>query len=749
VKAIWTIARRELKTMFDQPMGYILLVVFLVINDFLFFRQIYLYRVASLRPMLDLLPWMFLFFVPAVTMRSFAEDIRTGTLEVVLSQPITEVQLLLGKYLGQTLFVWFALALTLPIPIGLSLGADLHSGVIFAQYVGAALLAASFTAVGVWTSNLTKHQITAFVIGVAVMFLLILIGLDPVLVGLPPALNSIAARLGVISHFRDIARGVIDLRDAIYFITLTAIFLSLAYLALLGLKLSHKGEALRRLRTATALVVVGLVIVNLFGRHIRGRLDLTPGRAYTLSSATRDLVGDLNDIVTLKLFVSNELPPEVAMLQRDLDDLLRDYRNAGNEMLRVVVQDPSSDSTAADDARSLGIPPVQFNVVGESELTVREGYLGIAIQHADESETIPFVRQTADLEYRLSSFIRGMTREDRPTVGLYEAPPPQQASGQPGPTYNAFRQALQQTYDVRTLRFPADSQPDDEIDVLVLIDAPETLPADQMDRLRGFLDRGGSALILGHGMQPPGQQEFVLPREVLWNDLLVPYGVSIQSDMVYDLLSNEQAQVPTQFGMMIAPYPLWVRGISTRSAPVNADLETLFMPWTSSLDTTAAVPGTVTPLFVTSEAAGIDSMMSMLAPRRQFQQVGLEERLLAAMVNPGAAEEAAGTRGRMVVAGNTNMLRDNFLGGNPANIAFGLNAVDWLAQDEALIGIRAKNRTPPPLVFSSNTLRDFVKHGNVIGVPILLVILAVLRLVKRNQLTQRKYQRGSVPEGAA
>ena len=88
MNAIWTVARRELKALFDQPTGYILLVVFLAINDFLFFRQAYLFRVASLRPMLDLLPWMFLFFIPAVTMRSFAEDIRTGTIEVVLAQPI-------------------------------------------------------------------------------------------------------------------------------------------------------------------------------------------------------------------------------------------------------------------------------------------------------------------------------------------------------------------------------------------------------------------------------------------------------------------------------------------------------------------------------------------------------------------------------------------------------------------------------------------------------------------------------------
>ena len=133
MKAIWTIARRELRSMFDHPMGYILLVVFIVVNDFLFFRQAFLFGVATLRPMLELLPWLMLFFVPAVTMRALAEDIRAGTLEVVLAQPISELQLLLGKYVGQLLFVWLALALTLPIPIGFSFGADLAAGVMVAK----------------------------------------------------------------------------------------------------------------------------------------------------------------------------------------------------------------------------------------------------------------------------------------------------------------------------------------------------------------------------------------------------------------------------------------------------------------------------------------------------------------------------------------------------------------------------------------------------------------------------------------
>ena len=110
MRAIWTIARRELNSLFDHPMGYIMLVVFIGLNNFLFFAQAYQAGVAELRPMLGLLPWLFLFFIPAVTMRALAEDLRSGTIEVVLAQPITELELLGGKYLGQVLFIWIALA---------------------------------------------------------------------------------------------------------------------------------------------------------------------------------------------------------------------------------------------------------------------------------------------------------------------------------------------------------------------------------------------------------------------------------------------------------------------------------------------------------------------------------------------------------------------------------------------------------------------------------------------------------------
>ena len=170
------------------------------------------------------------------------------------------------------------------------------------------------------------------------------------------------------------------------------------------------------------------------------------------------------------------------------------------------------------------------------------------------------------------------------------------------------------------------------------------------------------------------------------------------------------------------------------------------MPWTSGVDTAGVAPGTLTPLFVTSQGAGVDSMMAMLAPQRNFRRDGLGVRLLSAAVNPLAVDEFDGPRGRIVVVGNSDLLQDRFVGGNPNNLAFGLNAVDWLAQDEALIGIRAKNRTPPALVFTSDTKRDLVKQINVIGVPLLLVLLAAVRLIKRRQRTQLHFESVSAGE---
>jgi len=730
---IWTVARRELKALFDLPTGYVLLVVFLAINGFLFFRQAYLSDTASLRPMLDFLPWELLFFVPAVTMRALAEDIRGGQIEVVLAQPLSELELLLGKYLGAVLFLWTALGLTLTIPLGLSLGADLPWGTIVAQYVGAGLLAAGLAAVGVWASSLTRSQITAFIVGTAVMFLLILVGLDPLLVGLPPGLGTLAARIGVLSHFESLGRGVIDLRDVIYFVSLAGVFLALAYGALLGRKLAPASGNRRRLRLGIGLLTAALVVVNLLGSYIGGRLDLSPGNAYTLSSATRGIVSNLDDLVTLRLYASPELPTQVALMKRDVDDLLRDLRSAGGGRVRIVERDPTGDEAVQREAESSGIQPVQFNVIGQSELQVKQGYLGLVIQHGGETETIPFVQRSDDLEYRLVSAIRDLTRDQKPVVGMVAE------AGGAGRSFGELEAELGKAYEVRRLDLADSTQPASDVVALVLAGTPDSVPPAQLARLRQFLERGGSALVLAQGMEVSQQAPTAQPRPVVWNELLRPYGVQIRSDMAYDLLANEVIPLPTDFGRVLQVYPFFIRSQSTRLSSINQDLGAVVLTWASTIDTTGAAKGTVTPLLVSSQAAGTYTTPATIAPTQDFPQADLAPRLLAAVVAP--ADSAAGKpRGRVAVVGSLDFATDRFVRTAPENLVFALNAVDWLAQDEALIGIRSKDRRPPPLTFSTPAEREGVKYANLIGVPLAVALFGLVRLIRRRRRTREPYR---------
>ena len=735
MKQIWTIARRELKALFDTPTGYVLLVVFLVANGFLFFRQAYVAGAASLRPMLDLLPWLFLFFVPAVSMRTLSEDTRSGQLEVLLSQPITELELLLGKYLGAVLFLWMALLLTLPIPFALSFGAQLQWGIVVAQYLGAMLLAAGLTGVGVWASCLSRSQITAFMMALAVSFVLVLVGLNPLVVGLPPQLGAIAARLGVLSHFDSIGRGVIDLRDAVYFVSLAGVFLVLAYGALMARKLAPRGATVSRLRLGVVLLVGTLVVINLLGSYIGGRLDLSPGRAYTLAGATERLAGSLPDIVTIKVFASKELPAEVALMKRDVDDLLSDLRSAGKGKIKIINRDPADDPAARKDAQTLGVQPVQFNVVGRSELQVKEGFFGLAVQYADGVEQIPFIRRTDDLEYRIASAIRSLTRPKKAVLGLVAQPDFQRQ----GKGYQVLQEQLSKSYEVRTFALSDSTQPGADIGTLILASAPESLPAPQLARLKAFLDRGGNALVFASGMELSPQMPMATAKPPVWNQLIKPFGVQVRQDLVYDLASNQIVPLPSDAGQVLQPYPLWLRAQGSPGPVVTEGVNDIFLPWTSSLDTAGAAPGSVTPLIVTSRAAGVAEGEVDLTPSREFPTVDLKPRILALQVVP-AKKDSTAARGRLILVGNAEFVSDRYASQAPSNLAFALNAVDWLAQDEALIAIRSRDRRPPPLVFTNPGVKEGLKYLNVIVLPLLIGIWGMLHLVARRRKAQRAYR---------
>jgi ABC-2 type transport system permease protein len=232
------ILRRELRSYFATPLAYVFILIFLVLaNAFTFYLGGFYERgQADLAPFFNFHPWLYLFLIPAISMRLWAEERKSGSIELLMTQPITLWQAVLGKFFAAWAFTALAIALTFPIWITVNFLGNPDNGAIFAAYVGSLLLAGGFLAIGSCMSALTRNQVIAFILAVVVSFLFLLSGYPLVLdvfgTWAPQALVDAVASLSFLRHFESIAKGVIDIRDLLYFAMLMAFFLLATAIAL-------------------------------------------------------------------------------------------------------------------------------------------------------------------------------------------------------------------------------------------------------------------------------------------------------------------------------------------------------------------------------------------------------------------------------------------------------------------------------------------------------------------------------------
>ncbi len=231
MKPVVIIMRRELASYFATPIAYVVLVIFLLLANLLafWFGGLYERGQADLAPFFNFLPWLYLFLIPAVSMRLWSEERKNGSIELLLTQPVTLWQAVLGKYLAAWVFVGIALALTFPIWITINYLGNPDNGTILAAYLGSLFVAGGFLAVGSLMSCITKNQLVAFLLAGWFCFLFLLAGFAAVTDWLgswaPQWLVDGVTSLSFLTHFENITKGVLDLRDVLYYGAVIAFFL--------------------------------------------------------------------------------------------------------------------------------------------------------------------------------------------------------------------------------------------------------------------------------------------------------------------------------------------------------------------------------------------------------------------------------------------------------------------------------------------------------------------------------------------
>lgn len=218
MQQVMHIFKKEFRHYFVSPIAYIVISIFLLVTGWFFFTTFFLYNQANLRGFFDLLPLIFSFVIPAVTMRLFAEELSVGSYEILVTLPVTFRDVILGKFAASLVFVAAMLVPTLAYPITVSFLGQLDWGPVIGGYLGAVLLGGAFCAIGVFASSLTRNQIIAFIIGMVICFSLTLI--DRMLLFFPQSILGVLGYLGTDFHFENISKGVIDSRDLLYFLSI-------------------------------------------------------------------------------------------------------------------------------------------------------------------------------------------------------------------------------------------------------------------------------------------------------------------------------------------------------------------------------------------------------------------------------------------------------------------------------------------------------------------------------------------------
>lgn len=389
------ILKKEINSFFASPIGYLVIAIFLLLNGLFLWLfkgefNVLDYGFADLSSFFLLAPWILIFLIPAVTMRSFSDEKKQGTLELLLTKPISPTRIVLGKYHGALILIVIALLPTLLYAYTVyQLGAptgNLDTGSVLGSYFGLLFLVASYTAIGVFASTISDNQIVAFITSVF-LSLLFYIGFE----GIAEFTSSnFIEQLGMNTHYQSMSRGVLDSRDILYFLSVTLFFL---VLTIRGIKTT----AFERKELLLLLVLpLSLLVLNIFTTSFHQRFDLTEDQRYTLSDATINVIKHVDSPIIVDVFLTgDDFPSEFRRLQRETRQLLEEF-SAENGQIHFNFINPLEDDATRDrniqQLTERGLTPMELSVQENGKASRSVFFPWALASYNDVTVTIPLVK---------------------------------------------------------------------------------------------------------------------------------------------------------------------------------------------------------------------------------------------------------------------------------------------------------------------------------------------------------------------
>ncbi len=494
----------------------------------------------------------------------------------------------------------------------------------------------------------------------------------------------------------------------------------------------------KNLYIATLLIAAILLVVNLISVKMFYRLDLTEDHAYTLSKATKDILKNLKEPVTVKAYFSKDLPPAIAETRNEFRDMLIEYSNRSKGMLVYEFINPNEDQEKEQEALKDGVQPVMINVREKDQMKQQKAYLGAVITMGDRKEVIPFMQPGGPIEYALSSAIKKLSVTHKPKVGIIEG------YGCAGLSeLGQVRQGLDVLYDVQPLRLTDTTAIPEDIRTIALVRPQDSLPQYVFTQLDAFLKRGGNIFVAINRVKGDLQRAYGSVLNTGLESWLLSKGISVAPDFVVDAkcgaVTVQQQQGYFRIASQVSfPYlPL----ISTfADHPAVKGLETVIMEFVSPLEYTGDSTKTFTPLAFTSEKSNTLPAPLFFDIQKQWTQADFPKKHIPVA---GLLEGNFGgdRKGRILVVGDGDfpVNRGNQqINGDNANLM--VNGIDFLSDDTGLIELRTRGITSRPIKELSDSTRTLLKIVNFV-LPLLLVILyGIFRLWRNRKIRMERME---------